>query len=125
MRPLLFLAFLAACTSTAHSVRLETGPARPPLPADSVRIYRSAAQVPGPYVEVGIITAQGYTITVDDARLIERMREEAGKLGANALILDASSDGAAQQGKVNVQVNEPQMAKGRSVAIYVKPSGTE
>lgn len=123
MRRLFFLVALAtACTSSANAVRLETGPARAPLPADSVRVFRSLSQVTAPYVEVAIISAQGYLITVDDAKLIGRMKEEAGKLGANALILDASPDGATQQGEYDVRLNEPKMAKGRSVAIYIKPT---
>lgn len=83
---LLLVVFLAACASS-HII---TGKTRPPIPPEQVRIYSAP---PSGFEEIALIESssrgsfsisdQGKTDTV-----IERLKEEAGKLGANGVLLE-------------------------------------
>jgi hypothetical protein len=83
MRRLLLLALLAGC-ATAHATRLDTS-TRPAVSPDSVRVFTNRASVPAPYDEIAIVEAHGYAQNSTDA-LLRKMREEAGKVGANDLV---------------------------------------
>lgn len=111
MRRLLFLALLAACT-TAHATRLDSSP-RPAIATDSVRVFATRAGIPGAYDEIAIVEASGYEPTVSTEGLIQKMKEEAGKLGANAIVLDAGSAGESSRARGGEH-------KAKSVAIYIK-----
>ena len=110
---LALLVLLTACI-TAHATRLETGPGRPEVQADSVRVFATQAAVPRPFEEIAIIEAAGDAASTE--ALIKRMREEAGKLGANAIVLDAGSAGG-------ILGADPGRRTAKCVAIYLKPTG--
>lgn len=120
MRRLLLLVLLAACATRAETVRLDNGPARPPVPPDSVRIFTAREAVTSSFVEIALLNAEGTGwAPADEAKVIERMREEAGKLGANAIILGGPA--LTSGSEVNVKVNRWHPTRGRSIAIYIKP----
>ncbi len=89
----LAITFVAGCV-TSHVL---VGQARPPISADQVRIYLHPPT--GKYEEIAIIdssskhsfsfTAQGKTDAV-----IERLKNEAAKLGANGVLLQGVGDQA-------------------------------
>ena len=112
MRRLLLLALLAGC-ATGHATRLDSTP-RPAIAPDSVRVYTTRANIPGAYDEVAIVEADGATATSTDA-LIRKLREEAGKVGANAIVLDIGA-GEARELRLHEKVT-------RGVAIYIKGGG--
>ena len=93
------------------------------MPKESVAIYRTADQVPGKYEEVAILNASGSTSWTNEAQMNEKMREEAGKLGANAIILDATSEPSSGAKVAAAIFGVDVKRKGRSLAIYVLPSG--
>jgi hypothetical protein len=95
IRSMLFagvLAFaLAACAPSSHIL---VGTVRPAIPPSEVKIY---LQPPPSFDEVAVLDASadsmfgsGGQATVD--KVIERLKEEAAKLGANGIILEGMSD---------------------------------
>lgn len=81
----LFAVLLCACTS-AHVM---VGKARAPIPPDQVKVYFDR---PAKYQEIAILEASGeirLPISAGDSsdRIIERLKREAGALGANGLFL--------------------------------------
>ena len=83
----------AACATTAPKTDESK---RAPIPASAVRIYREP--VSGEYQRIAIVEASSkYSWPLSNARkdeiVIERLKEAAGKLGANAILLeDISSE---------------------------------
>jgi hypothetical protein len=83
---------LAACA--APSSHILVGAARPPISPTDVKIY---LQPPPSFEEVGVLNASadsmfgtGGQTSVD--KVIQRLKEEAAKLGANGIILEGMSD---------------------------------
>jgi hypothetical protein len=127
------IGFMAGCVSSHVLI----GQPRPPIAPDQVRIYWHP---PAQYDEIALldtssrhsfsITAQGKTDAV-----IERLKEEAAKLGANGVLLDGVADQSAGSvstgfGHATVSGNSAfasglgvsgnvMMKKGSGVAIYV------
>jgi len=82
---------LAACAPSSHVL---LGSARPPIPPSDVKIY---LQPPPSYEEIAILNASADSVlgtggqaSVD--KVIQRLKEEAAKLGANGIILQGMSD---------------------------------
>lgn len=114
------LSLVTACVST-QAVRLGTAPARPPVPADQVAIYRSAEQVPGRFEEVALLSSSGDQSFTSESQMYASMRKKAGQLGANGVILQQVKDAstAAQIGaSLGLSAAD---RKGKAVAIFVHP----
>jgi hypothetical protein len=117
----LFLTSCAVATSAtplggAGSVK------RPPIAAKDVLIYRTAEQVPGQYEEIALLHSSGDTAYTDESMMYDSMRQKAGAIGANAIILDAMSEPSAGA-KVAAAIFGPfgtgATRHGKAVAIYV------
>lgn len=87
---MLFFA-LAACAPSSHVV---VGTVRPAIPPSEVKIY---LQPPPAFEEIAVLNASadsmfgsGGQATVD--KVMERLKDEAAKLGANGVILEGMSD---------------------------------
>ena len=83
---------LAGCSSSSHVL---TGTARPPISPDSVKIYNQAPAEH--YEQIATVTASsqgslaiGSQQNMDKA--IERLKQEAAKLGANGVVLQSVQD---------------------------------
>src|SRR5258705_120214 len=85
------IALLSACVST-QATRLGSGTIRPPVPPDQVAIYRTADQVPRKYEEVALLSSKGDYSMTDEEKMYRSMREKAGEMGANAIILQSVQD---------------------------------
>lgn len=79
LAPLILLA--AACVHVRATPL--AGDIHAPVPADSVRIF--ATNPPAKYVELAMIRIQG--VLASDGTWAKRLREKAGRLGANGVIL--------------------------------------
>jgi hypothetical protein len=81
---------LAACASTSVTL---TGLTRPSISPEAVRVYTSA---PTSFEEVAVLRASRKSVGTGGERAIEKvideMRAEAAKLGANGLLLEDFSD---------------------------------
>jgi len=82
---------LAACAPSSHIL---VGTARPPISPSDVKIY---LQPPPAFEQIAILNASANSMfgtggqgTVD--KVIQRLKEQAAKLGANGVILEGMSD---------------------------------
>ena len=125
---------LAACSltltgclavSTTQLGRPHVGYDRPPFPAEKVAVYRTADQVPGPYEEVALVHATGPLSWTTESGMYRKMREEAGRLGANAIILERVPEPTIPEKIVITELNVDIGREGRAVAIYVLPPDGE
>ena len=112
---------LGACVST-NAVRLGAAPARPPVAEEAVAVYRTAAQVPGKYEEIALLNATGESSWTNEAKMMNSMRKKAGKMGANAIILDAISEPGAGAKVAAAVLGVGAERKGKAIAIYVLPA---
>jgi hypothetical protein len=116
-----FATSLAACVSTNATLLNPSPVARPPVPAEKVRIYRTAAQVTAKYEELALLNATGESNWTNESGMLESMRNKAGKLGANGIILDAINEAGAGAKVAAAIFGTGTQRKGRAVAIYVFP----
>jgi hypothetical protein len=124
MRPTLVLlaVLLAGCVRTT-AIPLGAPVARPAVSPDSVVIYRTAEQVPGTFVEVAILTANGGNVS-GGSRLLAELRKQAGARGANAILLvstEAPQTATVTRGYRPVGTVESGSYVTKAVAIYVTP----
>ena len=86
-RPSTLLALALAVLGTSACVHVRATPLAgdiyAPVPADSVRIF--ATNPPAKYVELAMIRVEGFL--ANDSKWAKGLREKAGKLGANGVIL--------------------------------------
>src|ERR1700722_1987255 len=82
---------LAACAPSSHIL---VGAARPPISPSDVKLY---LQAPPSFQEVAILNASANSMfgtggqgSVD--KVIQRLKEQAAKLGANGILLEGMSD---------------------------------
>lgn len=123
IRQLLFIPALSlvACVST-QAVRLGSNEIHPPVSPDKVAIYRTASQVPGKYEEVALLSSSGdYNMTNEEA-MYRSMREKAGKMGANAVILDSVQEPGTGAKVASVLFGTGANRKGKALAIFIHPS---
>ena len=112
------------CASTS-SVRLgDASHSRPAVPWQQVVVYSDAAHVPGRYEEVALLHTTGHWGWGNEGTMYNSMKKDAGKLGANAIILDSMSEPSAGA-KVASAIFGVGGAerKGKAMAIFVFPPG--
>jgi hypothetical protein len=76
---------LAACVSVNKSV-LAPNPTGRTFSTEQVYVFLQGDSVPE-HTRLAILNARGDSDVTDEADMIDELREEAGKLGANAIIL--------------------------------------
>lgn len=115
---------IASCVTT-KAVKLGTATVaqRPAVEWSKVAVYRSADQVPGKYEEVALLAATGESMWTSEAGMWKSLQKKAGKLGANAIILDAMSEpsAGAKVAAAFLGVGGAER-KGKAIAIYVFPA---
>lgn len=89
---------------------------------DQVTIYRTADKVPSKYEEVAMLNSSGASGWTDEEKMFKNMRFQAGKLGANAIILDALSEPSAGAKVAAAVFGVGAERKGKAIAIYVFPA---
>jgi len=121
LRPLIAIfgaLVITACVSV-QSTRLGSSVIRPPDPASAVAIYRSAAQVGAQYEEVALLDAAGDYNYTNEEKMYQKMREKAGALGANGIVLDSISEPTTGAKVAQFFIGTAAQRKGKAVAIYV------
>jgi len=122
---LAFLVFavsvLAGCVSVNKSV-LDHSFGDRAVPAQQVRVYFADDQIPE-YTRVALLNASGDSGFTNEGQMIDKLREEAGKLGANAIILDELREPGTGERVVNALFSG--MATGQrragAIAIHIEP----
>ena len=131
MRVLTTLALLPACSlslvgclsvTATQLGRPRSFADHPVIAAEQVSVYRDPEQVPGDYEEVALLHATGSLQWSSESEMMRKLREEAGRLGANAIILESARDLTVRE-KIAIQKSNVDIGReGRAVAIYVLPS---
>jgi len=121
LRPLIavFGALVITACVSVQSTRLGSAEIRPPVPASAVAIYRSAAQVGARYEEVALLDAAGDYNYTNEEKMYQKMREKAGALGANGIVLDSISEPTTGAKVAQFFIGTAAQRKGKAVAIYV------
>lgn len=114
------LIFLTSCVSV-NSTKLGTSSYRQPVPADKVAVYRTADQVPGKYEEMALLNAKGDSTWSSESGMFKKMKQRAGQIGANAIILDAVSEPSAGAKIAGAIFGVGAERKGKAIAIFVFP----
>jgi len=112
---------LSACVST-NAARLGTAMVRPVVDPEMVAVYRTASQVPRQYDEVALLNSTGMSGWTNEAGMLKSMRREAGRSGANAVVLDAIIEPNAATKVVAALIGVGAERKGKALAIYVHPA---
>jgi hypothetical protein len=114
---LVALVALAACTAPQSFVL--TGTARPPISPAEVKIY---SRPPPTFEEIAILNASSNSVfspggqsTVD--KVIQRLKEQAAKLGANGIILEGFSD--RETGSLGTGVGSSSVSNNSAVGVGV------
>jgi len=122
---LIFLCLMTSALFLGCSVRadltLTTGQARSAIAPEEVKIYETAAKVPGKYEEVGIISASGNYDRTNLADMYDAMRREAAKYGANGIILGEVKEPELGDKIVHSMSGFGGKRAGQATAIYIFP----
>jgi len=81
---LALIVVVAACVTVNKSMLSETRVAFS-VPMERVQVYFPEDSVPR-HARIAILNAEGDYVFTDEGQMIDKLREEAGKLGANAII---------------------------------------
>lgn len=114
------LIFVTSCVSV-NATKLGTGSYRQPVPTDKVAVYRTADQVPGKYEEIALLNASGDSSWSSESGMFKKMKQRAGQMGANAIILDAVSEPSAGAKIAGAIFGVGAERKGKAIAIFVFP----
>ena len=97
---LAFTLFFSGCASSGSAV--VTGKTRPKVSAEMVKIYLDA---PANYEVSGLVESIGYVGMTDQSRMnraINELKEQAGKIGANGVLLEGTGNASgATVGSIN------------------------
>ncbi|UJB19457.1 MULTISPECIES: DUF4156 domain-containing protein [Lysobacter] len=95
MRRLLLLATLTSLLAACASSHVITGQPRPPVPVSQVRVY--FAPPPSRYEEIAQLQSNSGAFTYGEQNktnsVLNKLREEAAKLGANGVLFQGTEDG--------------------------------
>jgi hypothetical protein len=112
--------FTGACVST-QATRLGSGTIRTPVSPDQVAIYRTAEQVPGKYEEVALLSSKGDYNATNEEKMYQSMREKAGEMGANAIILQSVQEPGTGSKVAHAIIGISANREGKAVAIFILP----
>lgn len=82
-RLLILLMFLTGCVHVSKTVLMDRSSS--PVPKESVYVYLANDTIPASCERVAILHGSGEQDWTDEGDMIDELRSEAGKLGANAL----------------------------------------
>lgn len=105
------------CVSVGKTV-LDTSFQTSPVPRDDVYVYLPGDTVPD-HTRIAILDAEGDADLVDNSDLLNKMREEAGKLGANAIVVGAVEDPGTGARIAQAVFGTTANRTSRAVAIFV------
>ncbi|MCJ7627351.1 MAG: hypothetical protein MUO50_03075 [Longimicrobiales bacterium] len=89
-RFLIVLIWLTGCVHVSKSVLMDRSSM--PVPKESVYVFLASDTIPNSCERVAILHAAGEQDWTDEGQMIDELRSEAGKLGANALHLLTMED---------------------------------
>lgn len=111
------LAAMVACVNVNKSVLTDMYAANP-VPWDEVQIFFAPDDSIPEHVRVAVLYAEGDLKTTTKGGMINALRKEAGKLGANAIILGAVEDPSSEAQIIAALLDAEVERTARAIAIY-------
>ncbi len=108
---------LVACVTVNKSI-LERSYMSAPVPQEGVHVYLPGDEVPE-HTRIAILNAQGDVDLTDEGQMIDKLREEAGKLGANAIVMGELSDPGTGAKVAQAILGTSANRKTQAIAIFV------
>jgi hypothetical protein len=121
---LLLAGALLACGARARVVATNPALALAPTCSNAVPVFADSEHVPYDYYEVALITAEGNSVYNGNGDLLKSIRNQAARLGANGVVIDAMGATHATVKVVGAALGSNDAErKGRAIAIWM-PSDT-
>ena len=114
---LICLFILCGCTSVSKTVLIDN---LPPVSSHEVQVFFPGDEVP-PHSRVAFIAGEGADYWSDRAQLLRRLRETAGKLGANGVIVQAVEESSGGEKLVGALTGFGSSRKQDAIAILILP----
>jgi hypothetical protein len=111
------LTMVFGCISVSKSI-LASNPTGQVFTAEEVTVYFETDSIPE-HTRLAILNAKGDSDMTDEGEMIDELREEAGTVGANAIILDAFKEPGTGQRVVAAIFGTTKNRKVQAIAIYV------
>ena len=111
----------AACVSVGKTV-LDTSFQVNPIAEEDVFVYIAGDSVPE-HTRVAMLDAKGNTDLTDQGDLLNKLRQEAGKLGANAIIWGDTEDAGTGARVARALLGTSANRTTTAIAIYVPSLG--
>ncbi len=108
---------LAACVSVNKSI-LDRSMMASPVPKEDVHVYLPGDSVPENR-RIAILNAKGDVDMTNEGQMIDKLREEAGKLGANAIILGETNDPGTGAKVAKAFLGTSADRKTQAIAVFV------
>jgi hypothetical protein len=108
------------CVSVNKSVLSETRLAQP-VPQQQVQVYFADDSIPD-HERIAILNAKGSDDWTNEGQMIDKLREAAGKLGANAIILNQMAGPGTGERVVAALFGGDAQRRGSAIAIYIPPT---
>jgi hypothetical protein len=114
---LLLVLAVSACVAVNKSI-LTPNPTGAVFAKEAVYVYFSTDSIPS-HTRIAIMNAKGSDEWTKEGQMIDKIREEAGKLGANAVVLQKMEDPSTGRKVVSALFGTGADRKGQAIAIYV------
>jgi hypothetical protein len=115
--------FATACVSVSKSVLMDRSFA--PVPQRDVYVFLLEDEIPEDCERVALLSASGEVDWTDESQMIDKMREEAGKLGANAIQLRSIEDPGTGERVVAALFDTEADRDGSAIALWCPSRGGE
>ena len=112
----ILLVLAAACVTVNKSV-LSYERMHQPIPKQQVQVFFADDSLPA-HERIAILNAKGDESMTDEGDMIDKLREEAGKLGANAIVLNQLKDPGTGERVIAVIFGVSAQRKGQALAIF-------
>ena len=117
------ISFAVACAPPVTVGRLDGGlPKRRPVAADSVRVFFDQASVTGAYDRIALLSTHTRWDKADPLTIVTALKTEAGRIGANAVILAPIDDPKGGRRLAALILPGVGEIAGSAIAIYLDPS---
>ena len=112
----LFTFTLTGCVSVSKSVLVE---GLPPVPMENVIVYFADDEIPE-HTRVAILAAAGDYSLTSTGKMFDKLREQAGKLGANGVIVGEVKEPSGGARVANALIGTGANRRSQAIAILVK-----
>jgi hypothetical protein len=113
---LILVAALSGCVTVNKTVLMDRSST--PVPASEVYVFLPEDAIPEDCERVALFDAEGEQDMTSEADMLDKMREEAGKLGANAIQIRDVREAGTGERIVGAVFDTPVERRGNAVALW-------